>query len=378
MENRGRGKDDAGNFLIEFNKLHGKNYKVIGTYTGNRTRIEIKCLKHNFIYLGLPETIRKGTKYAACPKCISEAISKSKKELYSNNVKIVRDKKKDNKISLECFKRRLLEIKGNQITYVSGYDYISQSKKARFSCKDHGEFESIPYSVLRSYNVGCCPKNYSNKGTDLTVEKDFRLYRLFSTLYSDTDYILNYVSKGYSSVTCVKHNNTYLVEHSSIRNKVIHAGCSKCARSLLVTKDIIIDYKKFRVAGFEDVALRKLIDNKNIFVDDVIKNEKKIPIITYHLSDGKHSYYPDFYIKRDKLLVEVKSAYTLLRDDLTFTIVKTKAKACLSSGFNFKLMLIENVSGSIPNRRGDLLDLPDNWYELSLKQIKIHLGYHYA
>jgi len=51
----------------------------------------------------------------------------------------------------------------------------------------------------------------------------------------------------------------------------------------------------------------------------------------------KHRYYPDFYVPKDNLIIEVKSGYTLnknrKRNDMKFESVK-------NAGYNFKLMII--------------------------------------
>ena len=55
-------------------------------------------------------------------------------------------------------------------------------------------------------------------------------------------------------------------------------------------------------------------------------------------NDGKNRrYYPDFYIPKENLLVEVKSTYTYLAD-LDKNILKEQC--ALKSGFNYKLIVL--------------------------------------
>ena len=60
-----------------------------------------------------------------------------------------------------------------------------------------------------------------------------------------------------------------------------------------------------------------------------------MPAIWYVGEDGKkHRYYPDFYIPKENLIIEVKSSYTMLYD---FYKNNLKAVATKELGYNYKL-----------------------------------------
>lgn len=97
------------------------------------------------------------------------------------------------------------------------------------------------------------------------------------------------------------------------------------------------------VQGYEPFALNKLLD---IYEEsDIITNIKLLPKIVYLGVDGKeHRYYPDIFIPKNNLIIEVKSEYTMKAN---FKVNKLKEKASKNAGFSFKFMIF--------NKNGDLL-----------------------
>ena len=87
------------------------------------------------------------------------------------------------------------------------------------------------------------------------------------------------------------------------------------------------------VQGFEPLVLKELEANGYCF-DDVKTNSNDIPRINYMFNNKEYTYFPDIYIPRENLIIEVKSNYTLMSQ-----IEKNQAKftAVKKSGYNFKL-----------------------------------------
>ena len=104
------------------------------------------------------------------------------------------------------------------------------------------------------------------------------------------------------------------------------------------SKDYIFPSGKVvRIRGYEWKALDELL---KIYDESEIEvATKKIPKIKYYWSDGsEHYYFPDIYIKKENLLIEVKSDYTMLKD---FEKNQRKAVATKKNGYNFKFMIYE-------------------------------------
>jgi hypothetical protein len=98
------------------------------------------------------------------------------------------------------------------------------------------------------------------------------------------------------------------------------------------------------VRGDEPKAL-KYLEEKNYTECDITVDLKKMPRIWY-VSDKKHRYYPDIYIEKENLIIEVKSTFTYERY-LEKNLLKRQA--CLDSGYNFKFMIFD--------KDGNLLDI---------------------
>lgn len=61
-----------------------------------------------------------------------------------------------------------------------------------------------------------------------------------------------------------------------------------------------------------------------------------MPEIWYNFCSEEHRYYPDFYIPKENILIEVKSEWTL---ELNKEKNEAKFKAVKELGFNFRLEL---------------------------------------
>ncbi len=97
--------------------------------------------------------------------------------------------------------------------------------------------------------------------------------------------------------------------------------------------------KSILVQGYEPFALDDLLKIYN--EDDIITGTKSMPEIWYHSDDGKyHRYYPDIYIPKDNLLIEVKSTFTLEKNKTKVDITRNTCKAL---GFNFELHIYDRT-----------------------------------
>jgi len=56
------------------------------------------------------------------------------------------------------------------------------------------------------------------------------------------------------------------------------------------------------------------------------------------MNQTTHRYYPDFYIKKDNKIIEVKSIYTY-NIDIEKNLLKQKA--CLDAGYNFEFWIYD-------------------------------------
>jgi len=61
-----------------------------------------------------------------------------------------------------------------------------------------------------------------------------------------------------------------------------------------------------------------------------------IPTIEYHINDVKHVYFPDFFIKSENKIIEVKSEWTI---QLRRGNVQEKGLATIKAGYKYEIWI---------------------------------------
>jgi len=87
------------------------------------------------------------------------------------------------------------------------------------------------------------------------------------------------------------------------------------------------------VQGYEPILLKELEEDGYKF-NDILTSPKDMPKIMYQLNEKEHRYYPDIFIPKDNIIIEVKSTYTI-----KCNLEKNKAKfeATRNLGFDFRV-----------------------------------------
>jgi hypothetical protein len=131
--------------------------------------------------------------------------------------------------------------------------------------------------------------------------------------------------------TCLEK---YGSEHPS-QNDDVHSKSKKTAFS---KKEYTFPSGKVvLVQGYEPAAIDILLKTYN--ENDIETNASKMPHFWYH-EDGKyHRYFSDIYIKKDNLIIEVKSTWTF---KLRFHKNILKSKTVKYNGYNFKFMIFKD------------------------------------
>jgi hypothetical protein len=89
------------------------------------------------------------------------------------------------------------------------------------------------------------------------------------------------------------------------------------------------------IQGYEHFALNDLLDS-GISEDDLIEGYDQRPVISYELDGVQRKYYPDIYIPRFNVVIEIKSEWTFSKDEEK-TIAKMHATA--QAGFDTELLI---------------------------------------
>lgn len=110
-------------------------------------------------------------------------------------------------------------------------------------------------------------------------------------------------------------------------------------------KDSVYDYvfesgRIVRIQGYEKQAIDKLLE---IFhEDDLIIGKGDVPEIWYDLDNIRHRYFPDIYIPKENLIIEVKSAWTYEKDCETLTKNLAKRDGCKILGYNHLFIIFDS------------------------------------
>lgn len=93
--------------------------------------------------------------------------------------------------------------------------------------------------------------------------------------------------------------------------------------------------KVIEIKGYEPQFLDYVLNNKLLTESEI---QYEAFSIKYQLNDKEKVYYPDFYIPKYNLIVEIKSSYVLNELDLVGE-QSAKTEACLQLGYKFALIV---------------------------------------
>lgn len=87
-----------------------------------------------------------------------------------------------------------------------------------------------------------------------------------------------------------------------------------------------------KVQGYEHIALDELVQLYE--EEDILVGRSNIPTIDYYINDIKHVYFPDFLIKSENKVIEIKSEWTI---QLKRGNVEEKALATIKEGYKYEI-----------------------------------------
>ena len=131
-----------------------------------------------------------------------------------------------------------------------------------------------------------------------------------------------------------KRKNTCLKKYGVNYTSQVSSIFEKIQRSSFKRKDYIWGNGEISsVQGYEPIVLKEL-EEKGYKYEDVFTSPKDMPEIIYKVDDCPHRYYPDIFIPKDNIIIEVKSDYTV---KCNLEINEAKFEATKALGFDFRL-----------------------------------------
>jgi hypothetical protein len=100
-------------------------------------------------------------------------------------------------------------------------------------------------------------------------------------------------------------------------------------------KDYIMPSGKIvKYQGYENLALDELV--KLYEEEDLGIGRSNVPSVNYYIDDKKHVYFPDFFIKSENKIIEVKSVWTI---GLARGNIEDKAQATVKAGYKYEIWI---------------------------------------
>jgi hypothetical protein len=239
------------------------------------------------------------------------------------------------------YTRELLDeiLQEGGATVLGEYKLYNQRMRVRFRCSC-GVETSKRFEMLNVYKLpyceGCskihmiekakatCMEKYGvdNAGKDPEIKKKI-----------NEAYIKNYgmhplktpeiIAKR--AVTCLKIYGGHPNQNKEVQSKS-EATSYKFRDYMMPSGNIV------KVQGYENVALDELVQKYE--EDDILIGRSSIPTIDYYINDTKHVYFPDFMIKSENKIIEIKSEWTI---QLKRGNVEEKALATVKAGYKYEI-----------------------------------------
>jgi hypothetical protein len=193
-----------------------------------------------------------------------------------------------------------------------GFENVFQNEEIKQKSKE---------TCILKYN--CEYANQNEEIKDKIKETVLEKYGVISILLNED------IRNKIKQTNIEKYGFEYPMQNAVISNKAASTS-SKYKKYILPSNNII------NIQGYEDIALDILLKKYN--ENDIITQRIDMPIIMYR-KKTKHRYFPDIYIPKDNLIIEVKSDWTY-KKELIKNILKALATRKL--GYNFETWIFNS------------------------------------
>jgi hypothetical protein len=138
--------------------------------------------------------------------------------------------------------------------------------------------------------------------------------------------------------TCLEKYGGHPNQNKEVQAKS-EASCYKFKEYIMPSGKIV------KLQGYEDTALDELVQKYE--EDDICVGRANIPTVEYYINETKHVYFPDFFIKSENKIIEVKSEWTI---KLARGNVEEKALATVKAGYKYEIWLYNHKKEKLETR----------------------------
>jgi hypothetical protein len=300
----------------------------------NNELLELFCKEYNIILLEqLDNNINCNTKLTA--KCINELCEQTfhKKFHVLYKSKIFTCKQCTIIAGLQKNKNTVMSKYG--VEFVNQVSEIKEKRKQifleKYGVDNVSKNKDIINKIKETKNQDYFNKYGKLAPSLLTVEEkkqiiidkygtlDFRSSEYIKNKIKQTvmeKYGVDHISKSKDIQLLKKENclNKYGVEYNSQRPDI----AEKISHNNFMIKEYTFPSGRIdKVQGYEPFAINDLINNYQIDENDIITGAKNVPEIWYYdINQKKHRHYVDIFIKSQNKCIEVKSSWTVQRENV--------------------------------------------------------------
>lgn len=224
------------------------------------------------------------------------------------------------------------------------YTRYNQRMRVKFRCSC-GVETSKRFEMLNMYRLPYCEACSLKKATDrskATLMKNYgvdnagkseeiikKIHNIFETKYGMHPKKTKEVQDKWKA-TCLEKYGGHPNQNLDIQIK--SEATSYHYKDYMLPSGNLVKYQ-----GYENTALDELVqiyEEENICI-----GRSNVPVIEYHVGDVKHTYFPDFFIKSENKIIEVKSEWTI---KLRRGNIEEKAQATIAAGYKYEIWVYSN------------------------------------
>jgi hypothetical protein len=171
-----------------------------------------------------------------------------------------------------------------------------------------------------------CMKKYGVDNAGKDPEIILRIKHIFTEKYGIHPKKTQEVQDKWKA-TCLKVYGGHPNQNKEVQAKS-EASSYKFRDYMMPTGSIV------KVQGYEHIALDELVQ---LYEEgDILVGRSNVPTVDYYIDDIKHVYFPDFYIKSENKIIEIKSEWTI---QLKRGNIEEKALATIKAGYKYEIWI---------------------------------------
>lgn len=221
------------------------------------------------------------------------------------------------------------------------YPRYNQRLRVVFKCSC-GKETSKRFEMLNLYRLPYCEECSLKKATErskATLMKNYGVdnpgkSEIIKKTINDS-YIKHYgMHPLKTDLVKSKRVQTCLEKYGGHPNQNLEVQKKSEATSFHYKDYMLPSGKLVKYQGYENIALDELLELYE--EEDLGIGRSNVPPVNYYIDEKKHVYFPDFFVKSENKIIEVKSVWTI---GLARGNIEVKAQATVKAGYKYEIWI---------------------------------------